>query len=355
MKKNISDVWASTRPFRPVLIVVIVLFVFFSVSVPGFFTSLNIQNILASQSILFIIAIGMTLVLISGGFDLSVGSNAGLCGIFLAKVLEAQLLPGPIAVVATVIFGALVGGVVNGIFIGRFRLNVFIVTLASMFGLEGVVLIWTNIQSIYVTAPVIDYISIYRLFGVQTPIYTMILIFVIFLYVQKRTFFGRDVYATGGNYTAARLSGVRTVPTLIMVYTISGACAGLGGAIMIGRVGVAMAKVNFKIALDAVAAVLIGGTALTGGAGSVVGTVFGVFFLGILQNGLDMVGVSSHWQKVVTGIILLISVAGHRAGGRRGGILSSLKKALGARSEPTASSTVVDPASEAASGGDGSP
>jgi ribose/xylose/arabinose/galactoside ABC-type transport system permease subunit len=353
MKKNISDVWANTRPFRPVLIIVIVLFVFFSAVVPGFFTPLNIQNILASQSILWIIAIGMTLVIISGGFDLSVGSNAAVCGIFLAKVLEAQLLPEPIALVATIIFGAVIGGVLNGIFIGFFRLNVFVVTLASMIALEGVVYIWTNLQSIYISAPVVDYISIYRLFGVQTPIYTMVLIFVIFLFIQKYTFFGRDVYATGGNYTAARLSGIRTTRTLIIVYSISGACAGLGGAIMIGRIGAAMAAVNGLIALDAVAAVLIGGTALIGGAGSIVGTAFGVLFLGILQNGLDMVGVSSHWQRVVTGIILIISVMGITSGGRRGGILSSLKKALGARTETDPNLGAVEPASKDSSGGNG--
>ena len=136
-----------------------------------------------------------------------------------------------------------------------------------------------------------------------------------------------------------------------MVYTISGACAGLGGIIIIGRVGAATPEVNIVVALDAVAAVLIGGTALTGGAGSIVGTAFGVLFIGILQNGLDMVGVSSHWQRVVTGIILLISVMEFSAGGRRGGVRSWLKKTLGARSEPTASSAVVDPSSEAVSGG----
>ena len=111
MKNNISDVWASTRPFRPVLIVVIFLFTLFSVWVPGFLTFLNVQNVLASISILWIVAIGMTLVLISGGFDLSVGAVAALCGIFMAKVLEAHLLPGPIAVLAAIIVGALLGGV----------------------------------------------------------------------------------------------------------------------------------------------------------------------------------------------------------------------------------------------------
>ena len=170
MKNNISAIWASTRPFRPILIIVIVLFVFFSVAVPEFFSIMNLQNILAAQSVLWVIAICMTHVIISGGFDLSVGSNASICGIFLAKVLEAQLMPSPVAIVATIIFGALIGGVLNGIFVGRFRLNVFVVTLASMIALEGLVLIWTQAQSFYVDDPIIDYISLYRLFGVQTPV-----------------------------------------------------------------------------------------------------------------------------------------------------------------------------------------
>lgn len=354
MNKIISNAWASTRPYRPVLIVVVFLTALFSVWVPGFLTVLNVQNVLASISILWIVAVGMTLVLISGGFDLSVGAVAALCGIFMAKVLEAQLLPGPIAVVVTIIFGAIVGGVLNGLFIGVFRLNVFVVTLASMTALEGVVYIWTELTSIYVTDPVVAYISIYRLFGVQTCIYIMILIFAIFLFIQRRTFFGRDIYATGGNYTAARLSGVRTVRTLIMVYAVSGACAGLGGAIAVGRIGAAVPQVDLPLALKAVAAVLIGGTALTGGAGSVVGTVFGCLFIGILENGLNMVGLASHWQYVVTGIVLLVSVAGSSAGGRRGGMRSWLKKVLGARSDTQTGISTVDPASDIASKGNAS-
>ena len=119
------------------------------------------------------------------------------------------------------------------------------------------------------------------------------MVFAIFLFLQRRTYFGRDIYATGGSYTAARLSGVRTERTLMMVYAVTGACAGLSGAIAVGRVGAATPQVDPGLALQAVAAVLIGGTALTGGAGSVVGTAFGCLFIGILQNGLNMVGVAS--------------------------------------------------------------
>jgi ribose transport system permease protein len=348
MKKAVSEAWAGTRPFRPVLAVVVVLFALFAIWQPGFCTSLNIQNVLASVSILWIVAMGMTFVLVSGGFDLSVGAVAALCGIFLGKVLEAHLMPGPLALLATILLGALLGGLLNGVFVALLRLSVFVVTLASMTALTGVVLVWTQTQSVYVTDPVVNLISISRIFGVQTPIYIMVVIFAIFLFVQKRTYFGRDIFATGGSYTAARLSGVRTERTIIMVYAVAGACAGLGGAIAVGRVGAAVPQVDLGLALQAVAAVLIGGTALTGGAGSVVGTAFGCLFIGILQNGLNMVGVASSWQYVVTGVILLASVLGSQVGGRHGGMFAGLKKALGFGTPPPPS-CAVEPLAESGS------
>lgn len=317
VKRALSDVWGSTRPFRPVLGVVVLLFALFAIWQPGFRTSLNIQNVLASVSVLFIIAMGMTFVLVSGGFDLSAGAIAALCGVFMGKVVEGNIMPAAVAVVLTILFGALVGAVVNGFFVGVMRLSVFVVTLASMTAITGVVLIWTQTMSIYITDPLISSIAVAHIAGLQTPIYIMVGVFVLFLIVQKRTYFGRDIYATGGSYTAARLSGVRTERTLVLVYAVSGACAGLAGIIAVGRIGAATPQVDAGLALQAVAAVLLGGTALTGGSGSVVGTAFGCLFIGILQNGLNMVGVQSSWQYVVTGVVLLISVMGSRGGGRR--------------------------------------
>ena len=345
MKRALSDLWASTRPFRPVLGVVIVLCVLFAIWQPGFRTTLNVQNIITSVAVLWIVAMGMTFVLVSGGFDLSVGATAAICGVFLAKVLEAHLMPAPLALIATIIFGAVVGGVLNGIFVGIFRLSVFVVTLASMTALTGLVLVWTNTQSIYVTSSTVNAISVARVGGLQTPIFVMAVVFIIFLIVQKRTYLGRDIYATGGSYTAARLSGIRTGRTLIAVYAVAGACAGLGGAIAVGRTGAAVPNVDPSLALQAVAAVLLGGTALTGGFGSVVGTMFGALFIGILQNGLNLAGVGSAWQYVVTGVILLLSVLGSRVGGGKGSVLGRLMKALGRRQSAIAPSCAVEPAS----------
>ena len=341
--KRLSNVWASTRAFRPVLAVVIILVALFAIWQPAFRTSLNIQNVLTSVAVLWIVSMGMTFVLISGGFDLSLGAIATFCGIFLGTLLEAELVPGVVAVILTILVGAAVGAVFNGIFVGIFRLNVFVVTLASMTVLTGLILVWTKTQSIYVTNPIVSQLSVSRLLGIQTPIYLMVVVFAIFLFLQKRTYFGRDIYATGGSYTAARLSGIRTERTLIMVYAVAGACAGLGGVIAVGRVGAATPQVDNGLALQAVAAVLIGGTLLTGGAGSVVGTAFGCLFIGILQNGLNLAGVGSDWQYVVTGVVLLASVLAGGLSASRGGRRGQLKQMLGMRAKEGPACSIEPP------------
>ena len=322
------------------LVVVIVLVALFSIWLPAFRTSLNIQNIFTSIAVLWLASMGMTFVLVSGGFDLSLGAIATFCGIFLGAVLEHSSMPGWFAVVLTVLLGGAVGAVLNGIFIGIFRLSVFVVTLASMTILTGVVLVWTKSASIYVNNPVAGHLAVSRLGGIQTPIYIMAVVFIIFLFVQKRTYFGRDIYATGGSYTAARLSGIRTERTLIAVYAVAGACAGLGGVIAVGRVGAATPVVDAGLALQAVAAVLIGGTLLTGGSGNVVGTAFGCLFIGILQNGLNLAGVGSDWQYVVTGVVLLMAVLAGGLQASRAGRLAQLRQMFGGHGEPAAACAV---------------
>jgi ribose/xylose/arabinose/galactoside ABC-type transport system permease subunit len=340
--KRLSKAWAATRAYRPVLFVVIVLAALFAIWLPAFRTSLNIQNIFTSIAVLWLASMGMTFVLISGGFDLSLGAIAAVCGIFLGTLLEHTATPGWVAVILTVILGALIGGILNGIFVGIFRLSVFVVTLASMTVLTGVILVWTKSASIYVNDPIAGHLAVSRLGGIQVPIFIMIVVFLIFLFGQKRTYFGRDIYAVGGSYTAARLSGIRTERTLIAVYAVAGACAGLGGVIAVGRVGAATPVVDAGLALQAVAAVLIGGTLLTGGAGSVVGTAFGCLFIGILQNGLNLAGVGSDWQYIVTGVILLMSVLAGGLSASRRGRLTQLKQMFGIQPKVA---TVYAPAS----------
>jgi ribose/xylose/arabinose/galactoside ABC-type transport system permease subunit len=302
----VSRVWDQTSRFRPVLLVTILLFVVFSVTLTGFLTKVNIENILTSISIVWIVAMGMTFVLISRGLDLSVGAVAALSGILLAKLI-ALGVPGGVSLLACVVAGGLVGALVNGALIGN-GLSVFVVTLASLTALTGVADLWSNTESFYVTAPIVAQISLRHIFGIQMLIWIMLATFVLCLYVQKRTYFGRDVFATGGSLTAARLSGIRTSRTLIIVYAVSSALAGLAGVVAVARTGAATPQVDNNLALEAIAGVLLGGTSLVGGLGGVGGTLVGVLFLGVLDNGLSIAGFASAWQMVITGVILVSAI-----------------------------------------------
>lgn len=307
---------AASRHFLPVLVVLVLLVVAFAVTQDGFLTSANMRTLLTGVSMLFVVSIGMTFVLISGGVDLSIGPVIALSGLVLAAVLELGV-PALPAALLVVVAGALVGGLVNGVLIGRLNLSFFLVTLASMTALTGVVNLWSDTKTTFVSDAFIGDIGMGSLAGVPNPVWIMIGTFLLALYVQQRTYLGRDIYAVGGSIAAARLSGIRTSRTVLIVYAISGAAAALASLIAVGRIGAASPQIDNTIALSAAAAVLLGGTSLTGGAGGVGGTVFGVLFIGVLQNGLAIAGVPSFWQQIVTGVILVAAVLGDRVVLRR--------------------------------------
>ena len=325
----IRDGWERTRRFRPVLFLLIVMIPVFAILQGAFLTQQNLESMLVNSAVLWIVAMGMTFVLLSGGFDLSVAAIAALAGIFMAKMLQ-QGIPGGIVLVLAVLVGVLVGGLVNGLLIGRGGLSVFVVTLASMISLSGVVDLWSSSESFYVYAPVAKIIGTDDFLGIPTAIWIMAGVFLAALYVQSRTFFGRDVYAIGGNPVAARLAGIRVPGTLIAIYALMGGCAGLAGVVAVGRIGAAVPQVNNTLPLEAIAAVLLGGTALSGGSGGVGGTALGVLFIAVLDNGLAISGVSNDWQNIVTGIILVVAVASDRLRFRR----AEKGADLGAGSDP---------------------
>jgi ribose transport system permease protein len=333
-------VWGRSRPFRPVLVLLSGLVIVLSLVDPGFFTVVNLQNIATSVSVLWIIALGATFVQLSGGIDLSSGAVAALAGICLAK-LVATGLPGPVAIVAVVAFGAAVGAVINGIPVGILRLNVFVVTLASMTAITGVVSLWSGTESIYVTSPAIDWLAQSTFLGTPMLIWIMAAAFGVFLYVQTRTYFGRDIYAVGGGMTAARLSGIRTSRTLVTVWAVAGAMAALAGIIAVGRIGAAAPVPDDTLPLNAIAAILLGGSALTGGVGGVGGTALGVLFIGVLQNGLSLSGIPTYWQQIVTGIILVVAVLGDRLQGSQ--LRISMRPGSPADRGETAGVTAGDP------------
>lgn len=326
MSATLHRGWAATRHFRPVLGITVVLFVVLAVTQSGFATWTNLQNMLTAVSVLWVVSLGMTFVVLTAGADLSVGAIAALTGIFFAKLIESGF-PGWPALAVTLLFGLAIGFLINGPLIGRLGLSFFVVTLASMIALTGVVNLWSGTQSFIVESSVPAALGIDTYLGLPAPIWIMIGSLVAALYMQQWTFFGRHVYAVGGSVTAARLSGIRTSWTIMGVYGVTAVCATLGSIITIGRIGVAAPTVDVNLPLQAIAAVLLGGTSLSGGTGGVGGTAIGVLFIGVLQNGLSIAGVQSFWQQVVTGLILVLAVLIDQVGFRPGSIRARLSGA----------------------------
>jgi ribose/xylose/arabinose/galactoside ABC-type transport system permease subunit len=304
-----AGLWTATSRYAVVLLLLVGIFVFFAVTQSDFFTRANLENLLTSSSILFVVSIGMTFVVLTGGIDLSVGSLLALSGIVLSKLFNDVGLPAPLAILATCAVAALIGGAVNGVLIGRVGLSFFVVTLGTLSLYRGIVNIWSNTETTYITSGFLDALAYNKFAGIAYPIWIMILTYLVALVVLRWTYFGRDVYAVGGNIAAAKLSGINVARTLVLVYAIAGLCAGIGGVIQAGRLGAASPLVGDNTPLDAAAAVLLGGTSFLGGVGGVTGTAVGVLFIGTLQNGLSIAAVSSFWQQVVTGAILIVAIA----------------------------------------------
>ncbi len=317
--------WSASNRYAVVLLLLIGIFCFFSLTQPDFFSRANIENLLTGSSILFVVSIGMTFVVLTGGIDLSVGSLLALSGIILSELFNDLGLPAPLAVLGTCLVAAFLGGAVNGVLIGRLGLSFFVVTLGTLSIYRGLVNIWSDTETTYITSSFIDGIAFGKLLGIPYPIWIMLATYLVALVVLRWTYFGRDVYAVGGNITAARLSGINVARTLIMVYAIVGLCAGIGGVIQAARLGAASPLVGEATPLDAAAAVLLGGTSFLGGVGGVTGTAVGVLFIGTLQNGLSISGVSSFWQQVVTGVILILAIAIDRLQQTPGGRLRGLR------------------------------
>jgi ribose transport system permease protein len=301
--------WTATSRYAAVLLLVVGIVAYFSASERGrFLSTANIENLFSSVSILWIVSVGMTFVVLTGGIDLSVGAVLALSGLILSKLFNGVGVPSLLAVVLTVVVGALLGGGINGLLIGRARLSFFVVTLGTASLYQGIVSIWSQTKTTYISSSLIDGIGFGSALGVATPIWIMLAVFLVGFCVLRWTYFGRDVYAVGGNIDAARLSGINTTATLVAAYAIVGACAALAGVVQAGRLGASSPIVGTDIPLSAAAAVLLGGTSFVGGVGGVTGTVVGVLFIGTLQNGLAINGVSSFWQQVVTGAILIVAV-----------------------------------------------
>ncbi|MDW7660947.1 MAG: ribose ABC transporter permease [Bacillota bacterium] len=275
-----------------------------------FMTGSNILNILRQTSINSIIAAGMTFVIITGGIDLSVGATLALSGAVAAMLISLGYSP-IIAIVAALAVGGGIG-FFNGIVIAKGKLQPFIVTLATMTVFRGITLVFTDGKPISAgyekNAEFLSSIGNGYFLGIPIPIIIMIFVFIVGFYVLTQTTLGRYVYSLGGNEEATKLSGVNTDRIKIMVYTISGVLAALAGIIITARLSSAQPTAGSGYELDAIAAVVLGGTSLAGGVGSILGTVTGALIIGVLNNALNLMNVSSYYQLLAKGIVILIAV-----------------------------------------------
>jgi ribose transport system permease protein len=277
-------------------------FLFLAVATDSFFSAANLSNVLRQNAFTAVLAAGMTFVILTAGIDLSVGSVVGLSGVLCADLL-VRGLPLPAAVVAGITAGVLTG-VINGAAVTILRVPAFIATLATMLVVRGVAFMYTDARTISGLPASFGVLSS----GVVTAA-IMVLIFLASWFVLTRTAFGRHVYAVGGNESAAWLSGIRVARVRMAVYSLCGATAGLAGVLVASRLNAGYPRAGEYYELDAIAAVVVGGTSLFGGTGSVWSALAGAFFIGILNNGLNLYRVSPYEQLVVKGVVLLAAAS----------------------------------------------
>lgn len=304
MKKFIKNNMAILGPLAG-LIIFSILLGFIN---DNFFTLNNMLNLLRQVSVNALIAFGMTFVILTAGIDLSVGSTLAL-----GSALTAGLLTSGMDPMLAVVIGLMIGfalGAINGIVITKGKVAPFIATLATMTIYRGATLVYTDGMPITGLSDSFSFEMIGKgyLFGIPFPVIIMIVAFFILYFVQRKTVFGRQVYAVGGNEDAARLSGIKTDRVKIWVYSITGMLAVLAGIIITSRLDSAQPTAGTSYELDAIAAVVIGGTSLAGGRGRIAGTLVGALIIGVISNGLNLLNVSSFYQQIVKGGIILVAV-----------------------------------------------
>lgn len=289
--------------------------IFLSIASEYFLTTRNIVNVLRQTSINGILAIGMTFVILTRGIDLSVGSIVALTGVisasFATTSATAMVADGPYPTVLAIAVGLAVGmtaGAVSGIVVSRFNVPAFVATLGMLSAARGLTLLYAGGKPVPALTDSYRWIGIGDIAGIPMPVILFALVYLGALWSLSSTRFGRHVYAVGGNPHATKVSGININRVRLMVYVISGGLAALAGMILAARTGSALTQAGIAYELDAIAAVVIGGTSLSGGVGKVTGTLIGALLIGVVNNGLDLLGVESYYQQVIKGGLIVAAV-----------------------------------------------
>jgi len=299
------------------LIALFILCLVISLLSDKFLTISNGWNVMRQISVNICISTGMTLVVLTAGIDLSVGSVLALCGAMTAGLLKNGIaIPSANLYIGFTLLGGILAGIITGALLGffngwtitKFKVPPFVATLAMLTIARGLTMLWTKGFPISGLGENFAYIGVGWFLGIPLPVWISGIIVLITVVITKHTRFGRYIYAIGGNESAARLSGIRINKVKMGVYAIAGALAAIGGIIVTSRLDSAQPNAGVTYELDAIAAVVIGGTSLSGGRGNVLGTVLGAIIIGVLNNGLVLLNVSPFWQQVVKGLVILIAV-----------------------------------------------
>ena len=291
------------------VIALIILMAVITIINSNFLTANNLLNLLLQVTSNALIAFGMTFVILTGGIDLSVGSILALSSALTAGLLGSGM-PVTLAILISLIMGCILG-MMNGLLISYGKLAPFIVTLATMTIFRGATLVYTNGNPI--TKGLSDtflfqFLGQGYIVGIPFPVIIMFIVFIVLYVLIHKTAFGKSVYAIGGNEKAAYISGVKLNKVKIIIYSISGIMASISGLIITSRLSSAQPTAGASYEMDAIAAVVLGGTSLSGGKGRILGTLIGALIIGVLNNGLNIIGVSAFWQQVVKGVVILIAV-----------------------------------------------
>jgi ribose transport system permease protein len=314
MKTSAKEMLARFQSLLALVVMVVAL----SFASEQFLAMTNLRNILLQISVNLCLSIGMTLIILTGGIDLSVGAILGLSGAVAAGLLKNGLalqfagVQLQFTVVGAVVAGVIVGlalGWFNGLVITRFRLPPFVATLGMLSIGRGLTMLWTNGFPITALGPTFGFIGAGFWLGVPTAIWISAVLVALFYFISIHTTLGRYIYAVGGSERASAFAGLRVDSIKVWVYTLGGGLAAVAGLILTARLDAADPKAGLGYELDSIAAVVIGGTSLSGGRGSILGTVLGCLIIGVLNNGLVLLEVSPFWQQVIKGVVILAAVA----------------------------------------------
>jgi len=308
------------------LIALVVLCIIIAILSDKFLTMDNGWNVLRQISVNICISVGMTLIVLTAGIDLSVGSVLALCGAITAGLLKNGIkIPALDLFIGFTLLGSLLAGVLaggalglfNGFVITKFKVPPFVSTLAMLTIARGLTMLWTQGHPISNLGSSFSMIGTGWLLGIPVPVWIAGVVVLLAIFITRQTRLGRYIYAIGGNENAAVLSGISINKVKLIVYGIAGALAAVGGIMVTSRLDSAQPNAGTGYELDAIAAVVIGGTSLSGGKGSIGGTVMGAVIIGVLNNGLVLLNVSPFWQQVVKGAVILIAVIIDKGGKKK--------------------------------------